>query len=204
MLAEEEWPMRTIPWGQLTWLNEPPGAEYDGSVLRVTTGRETDFWQRTSYDFIHDDGHFLGLPLEGAAALEVTFEADFEGAFDQAGLMLRADPEHWIKTGVELSDGVLFAGAVVTVGRSDWSVAPLPDAWSGRRLTFRASRAGDAVTIRYRIGDEPGWRFLRLAYFPPELAVSAGPMCCSPTREGLSVRFGSVRVGPPDASLHEE
>ena len=50
----------------------------------------------------------------------------------------------------------------------------------------------------------PGWRFLRLAYFPADLAVSAGPMCCSPTREGLSVRFGPVRVGPPDVSLHEE
>ena len=204
MLAEEEWPMRTIPWGQLTWLNEPPGAEYDGAVLRVTTGRETDFWQRTSYDFIHDDGHFLGLPLEGAAALEVTFEADFEGAFDQAGLMLRSDAEHWIKAGVELSDGVLYAGAVVTVGRSDWSVSPLPEGAGAGRLTFRASRTGDAVTIRYRVGDEPGWRFLRLAYFPPESAVLAGPMCCSPTRAGLSVRFWPVRVGPPDASLHEE
>ena len=196
--------MRTIAWSEMNWLNEPPAATLEGDELVVTTGRETDFWRTTSYDFVHDDGHFLGLPLEGDGAIEVSFDCQFEGAFDQAGLMLRADPEHWIKTGVELSDGVLFAGAVVTVGRSDWSVAPLPDAWSGQRLTFRASRAGDAVTIRYRIGDEPGWRFLRLAYFPPELAVSAGPMCCSPTREGLSVRFGSVRVGPPDASLHEE
>ena len=196
--------MQTIPWGQLTWLNEPPGAEHDGSVLRVTTGRETDFWRHTSYGFIHDDGHFLGLPLEGAAALEVTFEADFEGAFDQAGLMLRSDAEHWLKAGVELSDGVLYAGAVVTVGRSDWSVSPLPEGAGAGRLTFRASRTGDAVTIRYRVGDEPGWRFLRLAYFPPESAVLAGPMCCSPTRAGLSVRFWPVRVGPPDASLHEE
>ena len=196
--------MRTIAWSEMNWLNEPPATTLEGDELVVTTGRETDFWRTTSYGFVHHDGHFLGFPLEGDGAIEVSFDCRFEGAFDQAGLMLRADPEHWIKTGVELSDGVLFAGAVVTVGRSDWSVAPLPDAWSGQRLTFRASRAGDAVTIRYRIGDEPGWRFLRLAYFPPELAVSAGPMCCSPTREGLSVRFGSVRVGPPDASLHEE
>ena len=195
--------MRTIPWSDLTWLNRPPKAEDVGSALLVTTGRDTDFWRRTAYDFIHDDGHCLGLPLDGAGAIEVTFQARFEGAFDQAGLMLRADAEHWIKTGVELSDGILYAGAVVTVGQSDWSVSPLPAAVHGEPLTFRASRQGDAVTIRYRVGGEDGWRFLRLAYFPADLTVSAGPMCCSPTREGLSVRFESVRVGPPDASLHE-
>ena len=196
--------MRTIDWTRLTWLNEPPRAELDGADLVVETGAETDFWRTTSYGFVHDNGHFLGAPLEGDSAIEVAFTADFEGAFDQAGLMLRAGPELWIKTGVELSDGILFAGAVVTVGQSDWSVSPLPDSVRGQALTFRASRSGDAVTIRFRVGDEPGWRFLRLAYFPAEAEVSAGPMCCSPTREGLRVRFEPVRVGPPDASLHEE
>ena len=196
--------MKTIDWTRLTWLNEPPSAEIEDDALVVVTGKDTDFWQKTSYGFVHDDGHFLGVPLEGDTAIEVTFLTDFEGAFDQAGLMLRASPDLWIKTGVELSDGVLYAGAVVTVGMSDWSVSPLPDSARGQALTFRASRSGDAVTVRYRVGDEDGWRFLRLAYFPPEAEVSAGPMCCSPTREGLSVRFEPVRVGPPDASLHEE
>jgi regulation of enolase protein 1 (concanavalin A-like superfamily) len=196
--------MQTISWDQMTWLNEPPEARVEGDDLVVVTGKDTDFWHRTSYGFRHDNGHALTLPLDGDAAIEVTFRTDFEGAFDQAGLMLRAGPELWIKTGVELSDGILYAGAVVTVGMSDWSVSPLPDSARGQALTFRASRAGDAVTIRYRVGDEPGWRFLRLAYFPPEAGVSAGPMCCSPSREGLSVRFEPVRVGPPDAALHEE
>lgn len=195
--------MRTIDWNRLTWMNEPPGVRIEGDELVVATGPKTDFWRTTSYGFVHDDGHFLGTPLEDDSAIEVAFRCDFEGAFDQAGLMLRAGPEHWIKTGVELSDGILFAGAVVTVERSDWSVSPLPDSVRGEWLSFRASRTGDAVTIRFRVGDEDGWRFLRLAYFPPELAVSAGPMCCSPSREGLSVRFGPVRVGPADASLHE-
>lgn len=196
--------MRTIGWHEMTWLNEPPSALEDGEDLVVVTGRETDFWRLTSYGFTHDDGHFLGFPLDGDGAVEVAFEADFEAAFDQAGLMLRAGPDRWIKTGVELSDGVLFASAVVTVDQSDWSVAALSPSAGRQRLTFRASRSGDAVTIRYRVGAEDGWHFLRLAYFPPQAQVSAGPMCCSPSREGLSVRFGPVRVGPPDASLHEE
>jgi uncharacterized protein len=196
--------MRTTPWSEMRWLNEPPVARYDGDALVVETGRDTDFWRRTSYGFIHDDGHFLAAPLAGDAALEVTFAADFSHQFDQAGLMLRAGPELWLKTGVERADGRLFASVVVTVGMSDWSVAPLPDSARGEALTFRASRVGDGVTVRYRIGDERGWRLLRVAYLPPEADLEAGPMCCSPTRAGLSVRFEPVRVGPPDAALHED
>ena len=67
----------------------------------------------------------------------------------------------------------------------------------------RDGRKGDGVTVRYRITEEQRWHLLRVAYFPPEVDVVAGPMTCSPTREGLSVRFGPVRVGPPDAQLHE-
>lgn len=195
--------MRTIAWDAMTWVNEPPAAGFDGDELVVTTGRDTDFWHKTAYGFVHDDGHFLGASLPAEAALEVTFAADFEAQFDQAGLMLRAAPETWLKAGVELSDGQRFASVVATPGMSDWSVAPLPEHATGQALTFRASRKGDAVTVRYRVADEQAWRLLRVAYFPPGVAVLGGPMCCSPTREGLSVRFGPVRVGAPDAQLHE-
>jgi regulation of enolase protein 1 (concanavalin A-like superfamily) len=196
--------METIPWSAMTWINEPPSAVIDGQDLVVSSARESDFWQRTSYGFVRANGHVLGTPLAGEAAIEVGFRANFEAQFDQAGLMLWAAPELWLKSGVELSDGQLYASAVVTVGMSDWSVAPLPEAATGAALTFRASRSGDAVTVRYRIAAEPDWRFLRLAYLPPEARLVAGPMCCSPSRGGFSVRFESVRVGPPDAALHAE
>ena len=194
--------METIGWNEMTWLNEPPEARIDGEALVVETGKDTDFWHKTSYGFIHDDGHFLGAPLAADAAIEVTFRADFHAQFDQAGLMLWEGPELWLKTGVELSDGQMLASVVVTVGMSDWSVSPISSTARGRALTFRASRSGDAVTVRYHVGEEPSWQLLRVAYFPADAELLAGPMCCSPTREGLSVRFGPVRVGPPDESLH--
>lgn len=195
--------MRTIAWDEMTWLNEPPAATVEGEELVVSTGRNTDFWHRTAYGFVHDDGHLLGLPVPAEAAIEVTFRADFEAQFDQAGLMLRAAPDTWLKTGVELSDGELYASVVATAGMSDWSVSPLPEHAAGHALSFRASRKGDAVTVRYRVAQEPRWHLLRVAYFPPDVDVVAGPMTCSPTRAGLSVRFEPVLVGPPDAHLHE-
>ena len=195
--------MRTIAWDEMTWLNEPPSAEMDGQDLVVTTGRNTDYWHKTAYGFVHDDGHLLGLPIPAGAAMEVTFRAAFEAQFDQAGLMLRAAPDTWLKTGVELSDGQLYASVVATTGMSDWSVSPLPEHATGHALTFRASRKGDAVTVRYRVAEEPRWQLLRVAWFPPDVEVVAGPMACSPTREGLSARFAPVLLGPPDAHLHE-
>jgi hypothetical protein len=193
--------MTAIPWHEMTWLNPPERAEVVGSQLEVVTRPMTDFWRTTSYGFVHDDGHLLGASLAREAAMEVTFTSELTEMFDQAGLMLRAAPDLWIKTGVELSDGVLLASAVVTLGRSDWSVAPLPAGSAGMPITVRASRSGDAVTIRYRVG-ATGFRLLRVAYMPPEAELLAGPMCCSPSRGGLVVRFEPVRVGPPDVQLH--
>lgn len=194
----------TTDWSEFEWRNRPPAERIDGSILEVTTGPETDFWQKTSYGFIHDDGHFLGTAVPNAASIEVTFRAALTHRFDQAGLMLRASPDTWIKAGVELSDGVLNASAVVTSGWSDWNVAPLPGLAPEAPITIRASRFGDAVTLRYGFGDEPPRQLLRVAHVPPDLDMEAGPMCCSPTRAGLVVRFDPVRIGPPDARLHEE
>ena len=108
--------MRTIAWNEMSWLNEPPAAELDGDNLVVSTGRNTDFWHKTAYGFVHDDGHLLGAPFPPEAAIEVTFQAEFEAQFDQAGLMLRGGPDTWLKTGVELSDGQLYASVVNTAG----------------------------------------------------------------------------------------
>jgi uncharacterized protein len=190
--------MRTLDWNQLTWRNPPPESRRDGQALVVTTGRATDWWRITGYGFDNVSGHLLASPFPREGALEVTFTADLVAQYDQAGLMLHAADDTWIKAGLERSDGVLYAAVVVTLGRSDWSVAAVPDLPAGTPVTVRASRTGDALTIRYGIGDDGPVHLLRMAYLPPDLDVIAGPMTCSPTRAGLVTRFEPVRTGPPD------
>lgn len=196
--------LRDIAWDDMEWLHEPPRAVVRAGALEVTTGDKTDFWHQTGYGFVNHNGHFLGTAMDGDAAVEVAFRGGFTEQFDQAGLMLYGGPELWLKAGVERSDGRLMASVVATAGHSDWSVNPLPARAEGQVLTFRASRNGDAVTVRYRIGDADGWQMLRLAYLPSGARLRAGAMCCSPTRAGLVVSFESVRVGPPDAAIHED
>ncbi|WP_369138451.1 DUF1349 domain-containing protein [Modestobacter versicolor] len=192
--------LRVQPWHGGDWTVPPADVAEDGPDLLVTAIEGSDAWRHTSYGFVHDDAHALLAPLPSPAAVEVTFDLGWDRQFDQAGLVLRAGADTWLKAGVEVSDGVPQVGAVVTLGRSDWSVAPVPE-WAGRRVTVRASRSADAVTVRARVDDEP-FRLVRLAPFPADAVVGAGPYCCAPTRAGLVVRFRHWATGPADATLH--
>ncbi|GIG53885.1 DUF1349 domain-containing protein [Demequina activiva] len=182
------------------WTTEPVRAAIDDGVLRVEAREGSDAWRVTSYDFIHDDAHALLAPLAAREAVEVSFLLDYSEQFDQAGVMIRVDERTWIKAGVEVSDGAPQVGAVVTRGVSDWSVAPVPE-WVGREVTVRASRAGDAVTVRARVEDEP-WRLVRVAPLDPTADARAGLFCCAPSRSGLTVTFTDHRRGEADGSLH--
>jgi regulation of enolase protein 1 (concanavalin A-like superfamily) len=189
-----------VPWSAGAWTEEPAESVQDGADLLVTAVSGSDAWRHTSYGFVHDDAHALLAPMPIDSAVEVTFDAAFSGQFDQAGVMLRAGAGTWIKAGVELSDGVPQLGAVVTLGKSDWSVRPVPE-WHHRPVTVRVSRSGDAVTVRARVDAEP-WSLVRVAPFPADAVAAAGPYCCAPTRPGLTVRFRRWAVGPADTALH--
>jgi regulation of enolase protein 1 (concanavalin A-like superfamily) len=189
-----------IDWSRGSWLNPPPRVEPEGEGLGVMAAEGSDLWRTTSYGFEHDDGHALLRPFDPDGAVEVTFRVDYSEQFDQAGVLGRADPRHWLKAGVEFVDGTLQLGAVVTHEVSDWSSAPVPD-WAGTMVTVRVSRTADALTVRAR-SEGQGWRMIRLAPWPVALAAQAGPYCCAPTRASLRVHFASWRVGPADDRLH--
>lgn len=185
----------------LTWLNEPPSWTVSDDALTIETADASDFWQDTFYGFRRDSGHLLGRPVAGDFSAEARFEGDYEALYDQAGLMLRAGPETWIKAGIEYTDGQRHFSVVVTNGRSDWSVLSLGP--GSAPLEMRVTRHGDAVRVQYRDG-EGRWALARLAWFAAPETITVGPMACSPERSGFRVRFTDFRVGPPiDRALHD-
>jgi regulation of enolase protein 1 (concanavalin A-like superfamily) len=184
------------------WLNPPPAVSRDGDTVRVECAEGSDFWRRTAYDFTRDSGHAFLLPFTPDSAFEVSFVADFDQLYDQAGILLRIDAANWIKAGIEFTDGEPYAAIVATRDVSDWSLAPVP-AWKDRVVTVRASWANGAVTIRARVEQEP-WHTLRLAPLAADSIVTAGPMCCSPQRAGLEVTFTRFTSGPADTDLHSQ
>jgi uncharacterized protein len=183
------------------WLNEP--AEWATGVDRLTvvTDRGTDFWRETHYGFTRDSGHFFGRGVEGAFTATLRVRARYESLYDQAGIMVRLDAATWIKAGIELSDGEALLGSVLTLGRSDWATGPYrgdaSDVW------IRATVDRGALRLQAS-GDGLRWPLVRLCPFPAAECYEVGPMCCTPERAGLEVRFSDFSVTPPAGrALHD-
>lgn len=172
--------------------------EKSGKLL-VTAKENSDFWRTTAYGFIHNSGHALLNDFPQDSAVEVSWLLDYSEQFDQAGLLIWSDDEHWIKAGIEFADGAPQLGAVVTNKLSDWSVAPVPT-WMNKVVHLRVSRSGDAITIRAKC--EGNWELVRLAPLAPNLNWKIGIHLASPTRSGLTVEFLEIKTGLADESLH--
>lgn len=193
--------MAEVAFSELQWLNPPLSEEREGGALTVTTRKATDFWQETFYGFKRHSGHFLHKTVAGDFTASVKFIGRYEALYDQAGLMVRADETHWVKTGIEFTDGLRHLSAVVTNGYSDWSVLPYRAA--REEVSIRLTRHGEAIRIQYEDPGSGQWQMVRLAYLKPSDALQVGVMCCSPEREGFAVTFRDFQVGPPIArALH--
>jgi hypothetical protein len=192
---------RRVSWDEGVWTTEPAAVTTDDGALVVTAANGSDLWRTTSYGFVHDNGHGLLRPFAEGTAVEVSFVLDFQEQFDQAGVLVRADEAHWMKAGVEISDGVAQVGAVTTHEMSDWSLAPVPG-WRGMTVTVRASWQGDALVVRARTDASP-WQLARVSPWLPSSPVGAGPYVAAPNRGGLRVRITGWTTGPADQSLHD-
>jgi regulation of enolase protein 1 (concanavalin A-like superfamily) len=178
------------------WLNAPPMWEVNQGRLFVQSGNKTDFWQETYYGFHRDNGHFLGMPRRGDFTAEVTFVGHYRALYDQAGLMIRHDARHWMKCGIEYTDGAKHFSVVVTNGNSDWSAFRLDHEFDA--LSARVTRNGDALFIQYRTDRMSEWLMARLAWFDPILEeVLVGPAFCSPQREGFEAEFLDFSLTDP-------
>ena len=133
--------------------------------------------------------------MSGDFTASVKARGDYEALYDQAGLLLRIGETHWIKAGIEFTDGLMHFSVVVTRDVSDWSVIPLPNAKPTDEVSVRMTRHGDAVRVQFTIDGSP-WQLARLCPFPAADA-EIGVMACSPERAGFRAVFSDVSVGPP-------
>lgn len=189
---------------ELEWLHEPAspdGVTQRGSALALRPDAPTDFWQKTHYGFVADDGHFLSAEVAGDFVLSTRVRFAPVHQYDQAGLMVRLSPECWLKTSVEFEpDGPARLGAVVTnAGYSDWSTQDFP----GREnaLSLRIVRAGADFTVFFALDPAPAspaaWTQIRLARLlgaEAGAAVRGGLYACSPKGRGFVAEFEYLRI----------
>jgi regulation of enolase protein 1 (concanavalin A-like superfamily) len=177
-----------------TWFNAPAVWAETERGLSLTTTPGSDFWRKTHYGFVRDNGHFLGTDVAGDFAAEVEVAGAYRTLYDQAGLMVRVNASTWMKCGIEFVDGRQHASVVVTRDYSDWSICPLDDVPPTTR--FRVVRRGDTLEVSWARPAAP-WTALRVAHLPMGETVLVGPMAASPEDRGFAVTFTGFRVEQP-------
>ena len=179
----------------MQWLNEPHQWQHSDDAIRIAVDAGTDFWRKTHYGFIRDNGHVYYQTASGDFSVQVKVTGAYRDLYDQAGLMVRIDDAHWIKTGIEFVHGIQYVSAVVTNDFSDWSVAPLQNPPS---LWLRLVRKAEAVEIFYSL-DRANYTLLRIAYLLPSAAARVGVMCAAPDGQGFEVVFEEFAVHSIDS-----
>jgi len=183
------------------WVNEPKEWTEKDNLLELVTDQATDFWRETHYGFIRDSGHFLAFQAGEAFTAELRVRGDFKALYDQAGLMVRVDERHWLKAGIEFSDGRAMLSSVLTAGQSDWATAPYEHDAGDFRLRVTVSQG---VLRLQASNDGKTWPLMRLAPFVKSSSYLVGPMACTPERSGLAVAFSDFRLTPPlGKELHD-
>jgi len=127
----------------------------------------------------------------GEFEVSVKIMGAYKTRFDQAGLMLRIDETHWIKTGIEYVDGIYNFSTVVTNEHSNWSVIALEG--KPASLWVKAIRKVDAVEIFYSL-DNKNYKMSNVAYLPDNKPVMVGMMAASPDGEGFEVAFEEFSI----------
>jgi regulation of enolase protein 1 (concanavalin A-like superfamily) len=176
---------------RMTWLNPPASEYYDSGTLTARCKGKTDFWRKTFYGYINDNGHFLHLPARGEFTFQARINGNYGQLYDQAGLMVRLDEKHWMKCGTELVDGKRWASVVFTHDFSDWST--MEDLSQNGAVYWRVVRQKDSLEAQI---SKDGEKFMtvRQGYFPAKVPVEVGVMCAAPEGSGFDAVFDQLEI----------
>lgn len=176
---------------KMTWFNEPEKWEIKNNSLSMFVTPQSDYWRVSHYGFTVDDAPFYYTTYGGEFEAKVKITGSYKARFDQMGLMLRTDKEHYIKAGVEFVDGKYNLSTVVTHNKSDWSVITLektpPAVW------IKAVRRLDAIEIFYSF-DDKNYIMMRNAPLQDNTPVMVGLMAACPDGQGFNATFEHFKV----------
>jgi regulation of enolase protein 1 (concanavalin A-like superfamily) len=176
---------------KMTWLNPPAAVTYGGGLVTAKSKPKTDFWRKTFFGYITDNGHFNYLPVFGEFQFTARVSGQYAALYDQAGLMVRLDEKQWMKCGTEMVDGKRYASVVFTHDFSDWST--MDDLSQTEAVYWRVARKKDSLEAQIS-KDGQSFFTLRQGYFPPYVEVKVGIMCAAPEGPGFEATFDDLRL----------
>lgn len=179
-------------------------------ALTLHPASKTDFWRKTYYEplLVKDDAIFLYYTLQmndQHYTMETHFTLTAASQFDQAGLMVRLDAEHWIKAGIEVVDSIPRLSCVVTNGYSDWSTQPWkagavptstihPHSIKVSECRMRIHCRSTSFVVETWINEK--WEFIRIAHLSVDSNTRPDPLehAVEP-RRGLEPACGQYFAG---------
>jgi hypothetical protein len=189
------------PWLQagdliakMSWLNPPAAVTYGGGIVTAKTKPRTDFWRKTYYGYVTDNGHFFHVPMFGEFTFTARVAGKYAALYDQGGLMVRLDEKHWMKCGSEFVDGKRRASVVFTHDFSDWS--SMDDLSQSDAVYWRVQRRKDSIEAQVS-ADGVSYLTVRQGYFQPFVEVQVGIMCAAPEGAGFEATFDELRLDKP-------
>lgn len=176
---------------RMTWLNPPANEHYDAGTLTARAKGKTDFWRKTFFGYITDNGHFLHVEQAGEFTFQARISGNYSQLYDQAGLMVRLDEKNWMKCGTELFDGKRWASVVFTRDFSDWST--MEDLSQNAPVYWRVARRKDSLeTLISKDGEK--FTSVRQGYFPANVPVKVGVMVAAPEGQGFDAVFDALML----------
>jgi uncharacterized protein len=176
---------------RMQWMNEPASWRIANGQIIVRSRPKTDFWRKTFYGYITDNGHFFHLPVSGEFTFEARIGGQYAALYDQAGLMVRVDAENWVKCGTEFVDGERHASVVFTRNFSDWST--MKDLSASSPVWWRAVRSKDSLETLCSV-DGKTFQSVRQGYLVPDRPAEVGIMCAAPEGGGFEGVFDNLKL----------
>jgi regulation of enolase protein 1 (concanavalin A-like superfamily) len=176
---------------RMSWMNKPAQEQFSEGELNVRAHGKTDFWRKTFFGYITDNGHFMYLPASGDFTFQARVNGNYSSLYDQAGLMVRLDEKHWMKCGTELVEDKRWASVVFTHDFSDWST--MEDLTQRGPVYWRVARRKDSIEAQCSIDGEK-YLTIRQGYFPPKVKVMVGLMCAAPEGQGFDCTFDQLQL----------
>lgn len=180
---------------QFDWLNEPQRVRFDDEGMFVTARSRTDFWCCARYGFRKDDGHFFFCYALGDFCCDLDWKFERPGAFDQCGIMIRADVNNWFKASImyEDAENPLLATSLTNDGLSDLATVPLPKGTN--HVWYRLKRRKDCYIASYSL-DGFEYMQLRKFYLLHDVDdIKVGAYVCSPQNDDFEAVLQSIQIG---------
>ncbi len=178
---------------RMTWLNPPARESYADGGVSVRSKGKTDFWRKTYYGYITDNGHFLHTPVKGEFQFTARVSGNYAALYDQAGVMVRFDERIWVKCGSEVFENRRWASVVFTRDFSDWST--MNDLSQNAPVYWRVKRVKDSIEAQCSL-DGDKFVTTRQGYFPADVPVEVGIMCAAPEGPGFDAQFDQLLLEP--------